>query len=161
MQYGLRRADPIENHTGWEAKFRHTEQLGRCLLGAHARQRQQHDEAPARLIVKFTGPIVHGPHTGRAQFRILDLMNLLVGSIDQLGVDPVAVHVFTAVFGARRAENTGLDLFRQTGACVAVHRAATDAGPADTAPRVPFYDPMPCAVRILYDPWRIVQEPPR
>src|SRR5215470_17713105 len=36
-------------------------------------------------------------HAGGAQVGILDLPDLLVGSVDEFGVDPIAVHVFAAV----------------------------------------------------------------
>src|SRR4029077_11315649 len=141
-----RRPDPIEDHAGRQPEFGYPQQLGDRLFGRHARQRQQHDKAAVRLLVELTRPIVDRTHASGAQLRVFDLVDLLVGAVDQLGVDAVAVHVLAAMLGAGCAEDAGLGLLGNTGAGVAIDRAAPDAGPADAAPRVAFDHPLPRAV---------------
>src|SRR5207248_145180 len=102
------------------------------------RQRQQHDEPAVRFLVQLAGPVVDRAHAGGAQFRILDLRDLLVGTVDQLGIDAVAVHVFAAKFGAGGAEDARFGFLGEARAGVAIDRPASDATPADAAPRAPL-----------------------
>src|SRR5437588_6346375 len=126
----LGRADPIEDHAGRQPEFRDPQQFRNRLFGRLARQRQQHDEAAVRLVVELARPVIDGANAGGAQFRVLDLRNLLVGAVDELGIDAVAVHVLATVFRIDGAKHDGFRLLVETGARVAIDPAAADTAPA-------------------------------
>ena len=154
-------ADPVEDDPGRQTELRHPQQFGDRLLRRHAGQWQQHNEAAVRLLVQLARPIVDRADAGGAQLRVLDLMDLFVGAVDELGVDTVAVHVLATILGARGPEDAGLGLLGKAGAGVAVDRTAADTGPADAAPRAFLDDPLPSAVRSLHNPRSVVLEAPR
>ena len=105
----LGREHPVEDDPGRQAELRDPQQFGDRLFGGLARQRQQHDEAALRLLVQLARPVIDGPHAGGAQFRVLDHRDLLVGAVDEFGIDPVAVHVLAAVLAlaARKMPGSG------------------------------------------------------
>src|SRR5205085_2127976 len=80
---------------------------------------------------------------------------------DRLGIDAVAVHVLAAISGAGGAKDAGLGLLVETGARVAIDRAAPDTAPADAAPRVALNDPLPRAIRAGDDSRRVILKTPR
>src|SRR5262249_556333 len=116
----------------------------------------QHNEAAVGLFVKLARPIVDRAHAGGAQLRILDLVDLLVGAVYQLGIDPVAIHVLAAMPRAGGAEDAGLGLLGDPGAGIAIGGAAADPGPADAAPGMVLDDPLPHAVGASDDAWLVV-----
>ena len=124
--------------------------------GRQARQGQKHDEPAVRLLVEFPRPVVDRANARGPQLRVPDRRDLLVGAVDEFGIDPVAIHVFAAIFGIGGAENSGLGLLRQARAGIAVDRPASHPGPADAAPRMSLDDPLPDAVRPLHDPRGVV-----
>src|SRR5262249_1398004 len=122
------------------------------------RQREQHDEAAVRLFVTLPRPVINGANNRDAQLRVLDGRYLLVGTVDELGIHPIAVHVLAAILGIGGAKDAGLGFFRQACPRVAIGRTPAYPGPADTAPRPPLDDPLPGPVRPFYDPWPVVPE---
>ena len=152
---------PVENDPGRQAELGDPQQLGDSLLRRLARQWQQHDETAVRFLVQLARPVVDRTHAGGAQLGVLDLRDLLVRAVDQLGIDAVAVHVLAAVFGAGGAEDAGLGFLVEPRPGVAIDRPAADAAPADAAPHPPLDDPLPCAVRPLHDARPVILEAPR
>src|SRR5207237_2895306 len=59
---------------------------------------------------QFPCPVVDGANAGSPQFRILSWRDLFIGTVAELGIDPVPVHVFAAILGVCRAEDAGLRL---------------------------------------------------
>ena len=139
---------PVEDDPGRQAELGHPHQLGDRLLGRHwqgngssmmNRPFNSSYNSRAQSLTART-------HAARSS-RVLDRRYLLIGAVDQFGVDPVPVHVFAAIFGVGGAEDAGLGLLRQARPGIAVDRSAADAGPADPAPRTALDDPLPDAVR--------------
>src|SRR5207237_6973372 len=90
-----------------------------------------------------------------------DLRDLLVGPVDEFGVDTVLVHVLAAVARIGGTEDAGLGLLGEAGAGVAIDRAAADPLPADTRPHPPLDDPLADAVRAGPDARRVILKAPR
>src|SRR5262249_40440430 len=148
--------DPVKNDPRRHAELGDTHQFSDRLLGSLRGQREQHDEAAIRLLVKLPRPVIDGADDRDAQLRVLDGRYLLVGTVHELGVHPIAVHVLTAILGIGGTKDAGLRLLCQARPRVAVDWPPAHTSPADPAPWPSLDDPLPGPVRSFDYRWPVV-----
>src|SRR5262249_21803288 len=118
------------------------------------------DEPAVRLLIKLSCPVVDDLNACCTKFRILDGRYLLIGTVHEFSIYPIAIHIFAAIPGIGGAEDTRLRLLRHPCPRIAGDGPPAQPTPAHFTPRASLHDPLSGAIRILHHSGSIFLELP-